>query len=257
MRGTLGARAELFRGPRATVALRASASRLGRTPTLEELFGHRGGVHGNPQARAERLVTHDGGAIATLAFAAHAPPWVPRWLEAQVATYRTDATDLLVFLQNSAQTSVAQNVSAARLEGFELAARAGWAGGLSADLGWTRQWTRDEGEVAYWRGRELPGRPRDEGSLRLSFARRVLRPFGELHVTGAHFLDRANLKPQSARALIDLGVAVVPGSGPLEATIEFRNLTDRRAFDFGGYPLPGRAFFAGLRYRLDGKDGRP
>ena len=103
----------------------------------------------------------------------------------------------------------------------------------------------------------LPGRPGSEGSLRLSYARAAWRPFGELHVVGAHFLDRANLTPRPARALLDLGLAVAPRSGPLEATFECRNLTDRRVFDFGGYPLPGRSFFAGLRYRYDGKDGRP
>lgn len=255
-RGTLGARVEVARGAFGHVALRASASRLGRTPSLEELFGHRGGVRGNPQAKDERLVTRDAGAVATVAFPA-AGPWAPRWLEGQLAAYRTDATDLLVFLQNSAQTSVAQNVAAARLEGLELAARAGWAWGLAAEASWTRQWTRDEGEVAYWRGRDLPGRPRDEVSLRLSRTRSAWRPFGEIHATGAHYLDRANLERQPARLLADLGLAVAPGSGPLEATIECRNLTDRRVFDFGGYPLPGRSWFAGLRYRIDGKEGRP
>jgi iron complex outermembrane receptor protein len=255
-RATLGARLDLLAGPGRGLALRASASRLGRTPTLEELFGHRGGVHGNPQARPERLATRDAGLVADLELAA-AGAGVPRWLEAQAAAYRTDATDLLVFVQNSAQTSVAQNVAAARLAGVELAVRAGWAFGLSADLSWTRQWTRDEGEAVFWRGRDLPGRPRDEGSLRLAHARAEWRPFAEVHAVGAHFLDRANQKPQPARTLIDLGLAVAPGAGGLEATLECRNLTDRRVFDFGGYPLPGRSFFAGLRYRFDGKDGSP
>ncbi len=254
-RGTLGARLDVLRSSGRSVSLRASASRLGRTPTLEELFGHRGGVHGNPQALPERLATHDAGLVANLEFAARGA--VPRWLEAQVALYRTDATDLLVFLQNSAQTSVAQNVEAARLEGLEVAARAAWAFGLSADASWTRQWTRDEGEVAYWRGHALPGRPAHEASLRLSCARAAWRPFGELHVVSAHFLDRANLKSQPARALVDLGLAVAPRPGALEATLECRNLTNRRVFDFGGYPLPGRSFFTGLRVRFDGKDGRP
>ncbi|MEO6462700.1 MAG: TonB-dependent receptor, partial [Candidatus Eisenbacteria bacterium] len=254
-RGTLGARCDVLRGVGRNVSLRGSASWLGRTPTLEEMFGHRGGVHGNPQARPERLSTHDGGIVANLEFAARGA--APRWLEAQVAAYRTDATDLLVYLQNSAQTSVAQNVAAARLEGLEVAARAGWDFGLSADVSWTRQWTRDEGEVAYWRGRVLPGRPGHEASLRLAWARAAWRPFAEGHVVGAHFLDRANLQPQPERVLLDLGVAVAPRAGALEATLECRNLTDRRVFDFGGYPLPGRSFFAGLRVRFDGKDGRP
>ena len=42
-----------------------------------------------------------------------------------------------------------------------------------------------------------------------------------------------------------LGRVLVPG---VELTVEARNLTDRHVQDFGGYPLPGRAFFASLRY---------
>jgi iron complex outermembrane receptor protein len=254
-RATLGARVDVLRATGRAGGLRGSASWLGRTPSLEELFGHRGGVHGNPLARPERLATHDAGLVANLELRGGGA--LPGWLEAQVAAYRTDATDLLVYVQTSAQTSVAQNVDAARLEGLELAARAGWKCGLAADLSWTRQWTRDEGEATFWRGRALPGRPAHEASLRLSYARAAWRPFGELHVVGRHFLDRANLQSPPGRALVDLGLAVAPGTGALEATLEARNLTDRRVFDFGGYPLPGRSLFAGLRVRFDGKDGRP
>ncbi len=256
-RGTLGARADVLRGAFGTLALRASASRLGRMPTLEELFGHRGGVHGNPDARPEQLSTRDAGLGLDLAGARDGGG--PRWVELQVVAFRTDATDLLVWIQNSAQTSVAQNVSAARIEGVEVAARTAWTRGLSVDLSYTRQWTRDESDVAYWRGNELPGRPGHEASLRLAHAaaHAPFRPFAELHVVGAHSLDRANLQPIDARALIDLGATVAPAWAPLELTMECTNLTDRRVFDFGGYPLPGRSLFAGLRYRFDGKDGHP
>jgi outer membrane receptor protein involved in Fe transport len=34
----------------------------------------------------------------------------------------------------------------------------------------------------------------------------------------------------------------------LELSVEGKNLTDRRVQDFGGYPLPGRAWFVHLRY---------
>jgi len=254
-RGTLGARTEVARGAFGTLALRVTASRLGRMPSLEELFGHRGGVHGNPDAKPEELTTHDAGLVLDLSGAGTGA--APRWTELQVVAYRTDARDLLVWMQNSAQVSVAQNIGAARLEGVEVAARAAWTWGLSADLSYTRQWTRDESDVAYWQGNELPGRPGHEASLRLAHVARhaPVRPFAELHVVGAHYLDRANLQPVAARALIDLGATLLaPGSAPLELTLECTNLTDRRAYDFGGYPLPGRSLFAGLRYRFDGKD---
>ena len=112
---------------------------------------------------------------------------------------------------------------------------------------WTRQWTKDEGDFPFWRGNQLPGRPGVEFSARLSWLGGPWRPAAELHVVGEHFLDRANLQPVPARTLIDvaLGRVLAPG---VQLTLEARNLTDRRVVDFGGYPLPGRAFFAGLRY---------
>ncbi len=256
-RSTLGGRADLARGGFGTLSLRATASRLGRMPTLEELFGHRGGVHGNPDARPEQLATHDAGLVLDLS--GDPGGGGLRHADVQVVAFRTDATDLLIWQQNSAQTSVAQNVSAARIEGVEVAARMGWAGGVTADVAYTRQWTKDESDVTYWRGNDLPGRPGHEASLRLArvVVAALLQPFVELHVVGDHFLDRANLQPIPTRTLIDLGTVVKPSALPVALTLECTNLTDRRVYDFGGYPLPGRSFFAGLRYRFDGKDGTP
>ncbi|MGH7726039.1 MAG: TonB-dependent receptor [Candidatus Eiseniibacteriota bacterium] len=266
-RWSLGARGDVVRGAvaggaEASLALRASVSRLGRVPSLEELFGNRGGVHGNPAARPEEIETRDVGLVGSWERRVSAPGsaarWAPRWIEGQAAIYRSDANDLLVYMQNTNSYSVAMNISAARLEGFELGLRAAWEFGLSADLEYTRQWTRDEGDVAYWYGRELPGRPAHEVAARTLYAspETPFRPFAELHHIGAHFMDRANLQRIPARTLIDLGITGAFARYGLEATIECRNLTDSHVQDFGGYPLPGRAFYASIRFLLDRKDGK-
>ncbi len=254
-----GVHGDLVRAPRASLAVRASVSRLGRLPSLEELFGNRGGVHGNPNAQPEEIATRDIGLVGNWERSAGSAVSgisgvAPRWLEGQVAVYRSDATDLLVYMQNSSSSSVALNVAAARLEGFELGARAAWGFGLSADLEYTRQWTRDEGDVAYWYGRELPGRPAHEAAARLAYAKRAVRPFAELHHIGAHFMDRANLEPVPARTLLDLGFSAAAWRGAVEATVECRKLTDQHVQDFGGYPLPGRAYYLSLRFLFDRKD---
>ncbi|MEP7028732.1 MAG: TonB-dependent receptor [Candidatus Eisenbacteria bacterium] len=255
-RWTVGARVELASSGAGTLAFKASLARLARTPTLEELFGNRGGVHGNRDARPERVLTRDAGLTGAWALAA-GRAGRPRTLEAQVSVYRSDADDLLVFLQNSARTSVAQNVAAARLEGLELATRAAWAWGLSADLSWTRQWTRDQGQVAYWRGKDLPGRPRDEASLGLSLERGPVRGFGELHAVSSFHLDRYNQITVPGRALVDLGASYAFARLRTDVVVECRNVGDARAQDFGGYPLPGRSWALGLRFHLDRKADLP
>jgi iron complex outermembrane receptor protein len=151
---------------------------------------------------------------------------------------------------------VAQNVSAARLEGLEVALRAGWPAGLLAELSWTRQWTRDEGEAVYWRDKELPGRPRDEALARISFGRTRWNASYEFHYVSQNYLDRYNTTSAPSRRLHDVALAVTPWSWSPEWTIECRNLTDDRVEDFAGYPLPGRLFYVGARARLERKEHR-
>ena len=225
------------------LTLKSSVSQLARIPTLEELFGNRGTVHGNRDARPEDVFTRDVGVIAT-----HGA------LEAQLSAYRSDADDLLVWVQNSQNSSVAQNISAARMEGLELSARGTWRA-WSGDLAWTRQWTKDQGQVAYWRGKELPGRPRDEASLGLSTQQGPVRGFGEVHALSAFWLDRYNQQKVPARTLVDLGATYAFAEGTTDIVLECRNVGDVHAQDFGGYPLPGRSWALGVRFHLDRKAG--
>jgi iron complex outermembrane receptor protein len=253
-RWTVSARYELERSSTGSLAFKTSVAQLGRTPTLEELFGNRGGVHGNRDARPERVFTRDAGLIG--AWALHTGgAFAPRALDAQLSAYRSDADDLLVFMPNTTQTSVAQNIAAARLEGVELSARAAWAQGLGTELAWTRQWTKDLGQVAYWRGKELPGRPRDEITLGLSLARGPARTFGELHAMSSFWLDHYNQTLVPARTLVDLGASCAFAGGTSDLVLECRNVGDARAQDFGGYPLPGRSWALGIRFHVDRKAG--
>lgn len=42
---------------------------------------------------------------------------------------------------------------------------------------------------------------------------------------------------------------MAPLRRPLRFTLEGRNLGDDRACDVGGFPLPGRSFYAAVTYR--------
>ena len=238
------------------LAFKATVARLPRMPTLEELFGNRGGIYGNPRAKPEDILTRDVG-LVSMWTPVRPRRATPSWLESQVSAYRSDARDLLLFVQNSQRSSVAQNVGAARLEGLELGLRAGWGGGLLGELSWTRQWTRDEGEALYWRGKELPGHPLDEALLRLSLARLRWSASYEFHYVSRNFTDRYNTIPVGSRSLHDVALGVTPWSWSPEWTAECRNLSDQQVEDFAGYPLPGRAFYLGLRARVDRKGTIP
>ena len=233
--GQAGVRARLAGG----LVLRAHAGHAERVPSLFELYGNRGTVVGNRGLAPERADQRDVGLA-----------WAGAWpgaaagrgaLGAELAFYRTDARDLIVFLQNSQHTSVAQNVAAARLWGVEASASAS-LGALRVTANWTHQDTRDESGVPHWDGKQLPGRPADEGFAREEYARAGWRVFHEFHYLSGNYLDRANRQPVPARRLHNLGAGTSLARGRLRLTAEVRNLTDDRVQDVAAYPLPGRSY---------------
>lgn len=239
----------------AGLALKASLARLARAPTLEELFGNRAGVYGNPAARPEAVTTRDAGLIARGSRAGGG--WLPAVFELQASTYRSDAKDLLVYLQNSQRSVVASNVAAARLWGTEADGRFVWDSGLAVHASWTRQWTRDESALAWARGRELPSRPRDEVAVQTAFTRGRWRAFHDLHFVARNWLDAYNTEDSRARLIHDLGLGLRLPLASVEWTAECRNAGDARAEDYAGHPLPGRTYYAGITLQLEPTEPTP
>jgi iron complex outermembrane receptor protein len=237
------------------IALKTSIAGLARTPTLEELFGNRAGIYGNPMALPEQVTTRDIGFIGR--GARPAATWLPSAFELQSSVYRSDAEDLLIYIQNSQRSVVAMNVSSARLWGIEWDAKLTWRRGLTCNSSWTRQWTRDESEVAYWRGRELPSRPRDEISVQSAYTRHRWRVFHGYHFVSANWLDRYNAERARARHIHDVGLSLRPPLRGLEWTVECRNVGDALVEDYAGYPLPGRTFYTGLVLHSSDQEPRP
>lgn len=218
--------------------LRANASSAVRLPTLLELYGDRGTVVGNRSLTAERLDTQDLGVAWTLS----------RGARLAVTAYRTDAGDLILFVQNSQQTSVAQNISGALLQGVETQLDLA-RGPLRLYAAWTWQETVHHSAAPHWNGRELPGRPPHDVNTRLETRFARWRAFHEYEFVSRSYLDRANLQPIPDRHLHNLGLGVRFLSR-LELSAEVRNLTDQRVLDVAGYPLPGRAFGVALEAGL-------
>ncbi|HNX51458.1 MAG TPA: TonB-dependent receptor [Thermoanaerobaculaceae bacterium] len=250
-RPALGVTFDLTNG----LAFKTSFGNLARTPTLEELFGNRAGVYGNPKALPEHVTTRDAGVIGR--GARPSATWLPSAFEVQASVYRSDAKDLLIYIQNSQRSVVAMNVSSARLWGTEWDGKLTWRCGLTCNSSWTRQWTRDEGEVAYWHGRELPSRPRDEVAVQTALARHRWRVFHDYHFVSANWLDRYNAERAKARNIHDVGLGLRYSLSGVEWTAECRNVGDVRVQDYAGYPLPGRTFYTGLTLQISGKDSNP
>lgn len=232
------------------IALRANAGRTHRLPSLFELFGDRGTVLGNRGLLPERQDTRDVGLSWTL-------PREPRTgdragapkLSAEIDGYRTEAHDLILFIQNSQHASVAQNVSAARLEGLEASLGATWRA-LRFQANWTAQRARDQSAAPYLHGRRLPGRPDHEGFTRVEYTRARWRAFHEFQYVDGNYLDRPNRDSVPARRIHSLGAGLSLSGGALRVTAEVRNLTGDQVQDAAAYPLPGRTCALSAELRL-------
>jgi iron complex outermembrane receptor protein len=256
----LGVRAVPLRG----LTLLGNLGRYARVPNLAELFGNRGVVLGNPRLRPEVAWNWDLGGRLDV------PAWGPLdRMRLEYAYFDNSIDDLIILRQVSLTLVRPDNVAAASLTGHELSARARLARRLGLLANYTRQETRDESEVPFFRGKELPGRPRDEAFFRaeLTWSRAHPVPgmprmwpgrvFYEVNVIAENFLDRANERRVSSRVLHGTGLELRLPWQRLRVALEVKNAGDDQQEDVLGFPLPGRAVFGTVSYgfgRADEED---
>jgi iron complex outermembrane receptor protein len=257
----LGVRARVL----PALTLLANVGRAVRIPTLQELFGTEGVILGNPDLRAEKAKLRDVGVRVT------PPAWGPLTSMAlEVVYFHDPIDDVIVFVQNSQQLVVPENVSSALLGGEEVSARGRLADRLAVSLNYTHQNAIDESDVPYLHGNQLPGRPRHELYARaeLEWSTRhplpylgALAPFDprlffDANLIGDNYLNRANTERVGSRTLLGTGVSFrIPGVrlAPLRVSFEVRNLTGDQTRDVLGFPLPGRVFSGTVSWGFAGE----
>lgn len=227
--------------PTKHIYFKANAGRYGRAPNFSELFGDRGIVVGNTALEPEKGINWDGG----MGIIGPDLRFIKK-TRLEFSLFYSKIDDLILFIQNSQRTSVAQNISQARIRGHELIWGAELFGLLHVDGAYTFEDARDRSEIAYWKGNSLPGRPRHKFFNREELVYRRWILFHEYHYMADNFLDRANTVKISSRSIHNAGVSFSPVKG-LTLTAEVMNLTDEEIFDFIGFPLPGRTYF----FKLD------
>jgi len=257
-----GVRVEPLHG----LTLLANVGRYAREPNLDELFGNRGVVVGNPNLVPETAWNRDVGARVS------PPPIVP-WLDRvalEYAYFDNSIDDLIVLVQNSQRIVRPENVTSARVRGHEGSLRGRLAQHLDIVANYTHQDARDDGDVTFLHGKQLPGRPADEAYVRLELgwspdaplplgAWAAHLPAGRLsfdvNLIADDFLDRANVRRVDSRALYGVGLDVALPLPGVRLTLEAKNVGDDHTSDALGFPLPGRAFFATVSYGF-GRDGK-
>jgi outer membrane cobalamin receptor len=239
-----GIRVEPFGG----LAIKSNVSSYFRPPTFDELFGTDGFTIGNPDLRAESGIAWDAG----FEWKGGRDPFGD--LQVGYAYFGSDVDDLILIIPNFQRRQKAQNEDRARIRGHE--ARLRWKGpaGLAVDGNYTVQDAENRSPDSFLFGRELAGVAPHEGYVRLSWSWRRFVVAYDVEVTGAHFIDRENVRAKlPTRTVHGLELVYGPFFGGFRMTLECENLGDTLVPDPLNFPLPGRAFYATLSWSPAGR----
>lgn len=271
--GDLAVRDELFLGPRLAarvrltpgVALKGSAGRYFRPPTVLELFGDRGFLVGDPTLPSETGLSADAGMVIAPLRAVNAGPLIIDQIYLESALFARRSRHTIGFVTTGG-VSGARDLGDATARGVEAGAALRLA--RTVTLGGNYTWldTRQDSPYASFDGKPLPNRPRHQIYARVDMTPRLgdrrAVVWGDVQWTSGNVLDRAAQNPVPARELVGAGIKleIVPG---VLLGIEAKNLSDHRVeavaldppprpdltdapravADFFGHPLPGRAFY--------------
>jgi outer membrane cobalamin receptor len=255
-------RSDVVASPRAGVRWRtgveglvakANGGRYFRLPTFYDLYANLGYFVGRPDLRPESSWNWDAGGV-----------WERGGLLAETSYFEQHTSDLIVYQPTFRSTSPV-NAGGATARGVETALRlAGHGAQVIGNYTYTNISYDDT-------GKQVVGRPAHEGYVRGELERPWRRfaagGFYEARVTAGMWADPANTLEFPARVYHAVGVRgrLLPS---WTLTVEVKNLLDEREEllfrsgsacpaqqcpaaieDFGGYPLPGRAFFATLAWK--------
>jgi len=238
------ARLSLLERPDPEWSLKANVGRYARFANFNELYGDSGFIIGNTTLKPESGYTADVG----VAWARRTPAFA---VSAEVFGFAAFVSDLIQYEQSGYGVSRADNVGQARILGAEALARAELGALVRLSGQFTFTDARDTTPVAAHVEKQLPLRPRGHADLRVEL-RRVPLPwrleggaYVECDATEGNYLDPSNFIELPPRLLLGAGVSLT-WAPHVRLVVSARNLTDSRISDFGGYPLPGRSFFATL-----------
>ncbi len=219
------------------LALRANGGNGYRRPSFQELYYDLGFYAGNPELEAERSVGFDAGPVVTVG-----------WFRAEASYFRTSYDDLIVYLLQSGFRFRPYNVGKAVSEGVEL------GGGIEPwehfrlRANWTYAEVLDKTSDPSWRNEQVPGKPRNAVFVRCELPVWDLCPYGEYHFVGRNPVTRANTKLLPARHIANAGIRY-RATETLAIEAACKNLTDERAVDVRGFPLPSRTVVVALTFQ--------
>ncbi|HWO21421.1 MAG TPA: TonB-dependent receptor [Kofleriaceae bacterium] len=246
----------------ADLAVKGSAGRYVRLPTLLELFGDRGTIHGSPGLLPERGTSADTGLVWAPARARRTAAGELDQILVEAAAFATRAADTIALISTAGFAARAENIGGTQTYGGELVLAARLWRTLAVTASYTRLVTEQRALDANFAGKALPRTPGHLAYARAELARRRFALWADAALQSTAYLDPANFQRVPARALVGAG-ARVPLAAGFAAALAVSNLTGVRVVtippdrpidaptptalaDLAGFPLPGRSFYLSL-----------
>ncbi|HMA86776.1 MAG TPA: TonB-dependent receptor [Desulfosalsimonadaceae bacterium] len=226
------------------VTVKSNLARYFREPSFFELFGDRGIFLGNPELEAESGVNFD---IGLQYFRQWSEGRLNR-LSAKAVYFYSQVDDMITRTYNARGIGKADNISEASINGIETRISAEVFENLRLIGQYTFQDAENKSRIASFDGNQLPGKFRHSWLGRIEYNWRQLKLYTEYINESDMYYDSANLLEASTKTEVNCGLSYLMDSWRI--SLEAKNIGDDRYEEFNGYPLPGRSFFASIKYSL-------
>ncbi|NMO21229.1 TonB-dependent receptor [Pyxidicoccus fallax] len=230
-------------------SLRANGGQSHRAPSFLELYIRQGTLLPNPGLKPERALYAD--AAVSWRSDSEVEEGASRW-SATAGGFAAVYENLIAYELYPPLLARPYNFDAARVWGVELEGEARPLSWLSASTSYT--WLRTQnrfGDPRFF-GKDLPYRPRHKWVGRVRAGPEWLNARTEVLYQSSQFVNRTGSRSLPSRTLVSVGASSTFLHGPdLTLSVEVKNLLDARAYDFTGFPLPGRAAYVTLGVAVD------
>ncbi|MDZ7833447.1 MAG: TonB-dependent receptor [Desulfobacterales bacterium] len=226
------------------VTVKSNLAKYFREPSFFELFGDRGIFLGNPELEAESGVNFD---IGLQYFRQWSEGRLNR-LSAKAVYFYSQVDDMITRTYNARGIGKADNISEASINGIETRISAEVFGNFRLIGQYTFQDAENKSRIASFDGNQLPGKFRHSWLGRIEYNWRQLKLYTEYINESDMYYDSANLLEAPTKTEVNCGLSYLMDSWRI--SLEAKNIGDDRYEEFNGYPLPGRSFFASIKYSL-------
>jgi len=226
------------------LTIKSNLARYFREPSFFELFGDRGIFLGNPELSAEDGVNFDIG----LQYSRQWRNGRLNRLSAKVVYFCSQVDDMIARTYNARGIGKADNISEASINGIETRINAEIFDDFRLVGQYTFQDAENNSQITSFDGNQLPGKFAHSWLGRLEYTWRQLKLYAEYLNASDMYYDSANLLEAPTKTEINCGLSCLLDNWRI--SLEAKNIGDDRYEEFNGYPLPGRSFFASIKYSL-------